>query len=171
MRRLTTLFDKLNVKTQPYIFSCDQQLYKFNDIAYTHANLPQPPTDAFNSEAVISDVPSQPYINVGYEKIVNDALQSFRDLLKNDTGFVDTAVWKQMDVYESYSTRAYLSLKYSPSRGLGIGTSSLSADVVNWCETFDKSTGWYDRALTETILEDIAFNEPNPGSTDWLCVV
>lgn len=50
---------------------------------------------------------------------------------------------------------------------------------VRWCETLDKSTGWYDRGFAETIIESLAFNWPstplpgpeNPGDPNagWYC--
>ncbi|KAG2125132.1 hypothetical protein DEU56DRAFT_962934 [Suillus clintonianus] len=46
-------------------------------------------------------------------------------------------------------------------------------DVVNWCETFDKSTGWYDHVLSETVLEAIAFGwhtGPDGPPTQWFCI-
>jgi len=36
----------------------------------------------------------------------------------------------------------------------------MNAKDIHWCETLDKSTGWYDRALTETVIEGLAFNWP-----------
>ncbi|KAG1772249.1 hypothetical protein EV702DRAFT_1201637 [Suillus placidus] len=48
---------------------------------------------------------------------------------------------------------------------------SLSTDVANRCETFDKPTGWYD--LCETVLEAVAFGwnpGPNAPPMQWFCV-
>ncbi|EUC58754.1 L-amino acid oxidase, partial [Rhizoctonia solani AG-3 Rhs1AP] len=66
-----------------------------------------------------------------------------------------------------------MSIKYSPTPSLGLPAEPLPNDVVNWCETFDKSTGWYDRALSETVLESIAFGwqpGPDPPPVDWFCI-
>lgn len=47
-------------------------------------------------------------------------------------------------------------------------------EVVNWLETFDSSTGSYDVALSEAVLDELAFNyptmEPMPTSDQkWFC--
>ena len=36
---------------------------------------------------------------------------------------------------------------------------SFFTGFVNWLETFDKSTGWYDRELIQTVLEVITFGQ------------
>lgn len=45
---------------------------------------------------------------------------------------------------------------------------------VNWMETFDNSTGAYDRALTEVVLEAVAFGWKPPAETHegtkWWCI-
>lgn len=72
----------------------------------------------------------------------------------------DTALDELIDHYDHYSTRSYLTSKgYPPA-------------VVNWIETMSYGTGWFDRALIETILEQLAFSYDRPSSTDlkWRCV-
>jgi hypothetical protein len=48
----------------------------------------------------------------------------------------------------------------------------LTTNIINWCETFDKSTGWYDRALTEQVSEALAFAKAGSqtiGDVEWKC--
>lgn len=64
--------------------------------------------------------------------------------------------------YDSYSTRSYMSHVYMPSDDFlrvhpDVPIDHLPTNVVNWMETMDKTTGWYDRALTTTVLEEMAF--------------
>ena len=63
-----------------------------------------------------------------------------------------------------------MTFAYTPNVSLGIPEESLSIGVVNWLETFDKSTGWYDRGLTETVSETIAFGQAGDGVVNWTCI-
>lgn len=64
--------------------------------------------------------------------------------------------------YDQYSLRSYLIEKFN-----------LSTADIHYMETFDKSTGWYDRALTESVIESLAFEWPTNNSSDpnagWFC--
>ncbi|KAF5331265.1 hypothetical protein D9611_013128 [Ephemerocybe angulata] len=75
--------------------------------------------------------------------------------------------------YDRYSTRSYLQFGYVPSEDLqtkyGIPGTGLPTSVINWMETFDNSSGWYDRALLETVLEALAFGAVGP-TPDWHCI-
>lgn len=59
---------------------------------------------------------------------------------------------------DAHSTRSYMTFAYTPNASLGLPEESLSTDVVNWVETFDKSTGWYNRVLLK-VLEALAFGQ------------
>ncbi|KAF4601469.1 hypothetical protein EYR38_006122 [Pleurotus pulmonarius] len=102
------------------------------------------------------------YLAAGVEEIMKDVVTPFADELMRDIDTGGTKGWDQLMQFDAYSTRAYMSTKYLPSPNLGLPAHSLSPSVVNWCETFDKSTGWYDRSLAETVLEDMAFSLPGP---------
>ena len=64
-----------------------------------------------------------------------------------------------MTTYDQYSMRSYLESLGYPS------------EVINLMETFDKSTGWYDRALTESVCESLAFEgvDPTPANIQYYC--
>jgi hypothetical protein len=70
--------------------------------------------------------------------------------------------WIKLMKYDSYSARSYMTHVYEPSESFlqshpGFPEAHLPTVVVNWMESLDKTTGWYDRALTTTILEEMAF--------------
>ena len=71
---------------------------------------------------------------------------------------------------DDHSTRSYMTFAYTPNASLNIPEQSLATNVVNWLETFDKSTGWYDRGLTETVLEAIAFGQTGGATVNWTCI-
>jgi len=108
--------------------------------------------------------------SIGVTRMVNDAIGPFARALYYDLQNHTSTGWENMMRNDDYSTRAYLSFKYIPSATFGLGPEHLSTQVINWLETFDKSTGWYDRALTETVLEAIAFGEAGEGQIDWKCI-
>jgi len=189
MRRLFNLFNypPLNVGVETPLASLLQKYYfqaaggngflSYNGVTI-RANNPDP--NPFKSEAVIKDVSrhaADAYINAGVENILHDALDGFITALQKDVETGSDEGWKKLMEFDAYSTRSYLSLVYKPSAAfqatlppdLQLPDSPLSMDVVNWCETFDKSTGWYDRSLSETVLEAVAFGNGDKD-TPWYCL-
>ncbi|KZV68887.1 amine oxidase [Peniophora sp. CONT] len=143
MQRAFHLFDHpalnsnglaLRSKLRPYIFRTNNSLMSFNDV--TNASV---------------------YTAVGVDAIMNDVVRPFATRLLDDLANHTTTGWEYMKKYDKYSTRAYLSTVYRPSEDLGLPDASLSVDVIDWLETFNAGTGWFDRALSETILEAVSF--------------
>ncbi|KAG1769110.1 hypothetical protein EV702DRAFT_1189117 [Suillus placidus] len=184
MQRVFNLFDypplnngdiSLKTKLKPFYFvggGNNNTLFSYNGVTVRQNAMP--PNDPFKAEQVIQDeVDSNPYIAVGVKAIMDDVIGPFATRLLDDLKTGGSEGWKYMKSFDHYSTRAYMQLKYIPSPSLGLPNNSLSTDVVNWCETFDKSTGWYDRALSETVLEAVAFGwhpGPDPPPTQWFCI-
>ncbi|KEP45817.1 flavin containing amine oxidase [Rhizoctonia solani 123E] len=179
MERVFKLFNyppfkgELKNRLQPYYFVAEKKnaFLDYNGVT-KRQDEPRLP-DPFKAADVITSENKQQYISAGYDNIVKDVITPFAtgifDDLKNHTD----KGWKMMMADDKYSTRAYMSIKYSPTPSLGLPAEPLPNDVVNWCETFDKSTGWYDRALSETVLESIAFGwqpGPDPPPVDWFCI-
>ena len=111
---------------------------------------------------------NQSYINAGMRAIVNDIVNPFADALFHDLEKHTTTGWDKMMSVDDHSIRSYMTFAYTPNPSLGIPPNHLSTNVVNWLETFDKSTGWYDRGITETVLENIAFGAG--AVVDWKCI-
>ncbi|KAG1751233.1 hypothetical protein EDB19DRAFT_1676233 [Suillus lakei] len=184
MQRVFNLFDypplnkdniSLKTKVKPFYFvggGNNNTLYSYNGVTVRQNAMP--PQDPFKADQVIQDVvDSSPYITAGVKAIMDDVIGPFATRLLDDLNTGGSEGWKYMQSFDHYSTRAYMQLKYIPSPSLGLPNESLPTDVVNWCETFDKSTGWYDRALSETVLEAVAFGwhpGPNPPPTQWFCI-
>ncbi|GJE84140.1 amine oxidase [Phanerochaete sordida] len=150
-------------------------LLSYNGVTVKQNSIPA--GDPFRSAAVIKDVDSQSYLLAGAEAIVDDVIRSFAEGLLSDIKNGTTTGWEFMMKYNHLSTRAYMSTDYRPSAKLRLPYGPLSNDVINWLETFDKSTGWYDRSLSETVLEAVAFGwspttgmieSTEPGTKWWL---
>ncbi|KAI0027421.1 amine oxidase, partial [Vararia minispora EC-137] len=105
--------------------------------------------------------------------IVDNVIEPFASRLLEDLEKGGKKGWEYMIQRDHLSTRAYMSGEYRPSATLPIPKTALSVDVINWMETFDSSTGSYDRALTETVLAAISFGwkrENTVKETKWWCI-
>ncbi|KII83644.1 hypothetical protein PLICRDRAFT_148036 [Plicaturopsis crispa FD-325 SS-3] len=100
-------------------------------------------------------------MNAGYEKIYRDVIDPFARGLEDDLYNGGHAGWDRMLEFDSYSTRSYMSHVYRPSSELvDIGLppgKPLPTHVVSWLETQSMTTGWYDRAFTDTVLGELSF--------------
>ncbi len=184
MRRVFQLFDykplntgdlALKKKLKPFFFrgaANNDTFLSYNGVTVKQNALPA--GDPFQGEAVIQDANPQPYLRAGAKAIADDVIAPFATRLLDDLEYKTNDGWEYMKQFDLYSTRSYMSIQYRPSPELNLPARPLPTDVVNWVETFDKSTGWYDRALSETVLEAVAFGwspSTNPlESTPWWCI-
>jgi len=165
MQRVGQLFNYLGMQKKliPYYFKSDKEpgFQYFNGVRSRigEGNNFNAPALGINSS----------FTEVGTSRIIGDVVGPFAQMLFNDLQNRTTHGWDVMMKNDAYSTRAYMSFKYIPSASFGLEPEHLSTRVINWVETFDKSTGWYDRALSETVLEAIAFGEVGEG-VDWKCI-
>ena len=109
--------------------------------------------DPFKAAEVIQDVKPEDkprYITAGVAAITEDAFKPFVTGLIDDLDKGTRTGWEHMMNFDKYSTRAYMATKYEPK--IDIPPGPLSTDVINWCETFDKSSGWYDRLVNPSSL-------------------
>ena len=175
--------DPLSDRLRPYIFGDDTSptFRYFNGMRYRANAVPPPSDDPFKSKAVIFDTNAQPYIEAGAEDILNDIVYPFATALLHDLDHNETKGWELLMKFDNHSARSYMSTVYRPSKELKLKYPSLpdthlSTDIVNWLETFQDSTGGYDRALSETILDVIAFGwrppspDPTPQPNVWHCI-
>lgn len=184
MRRLFHLFHypplnrdgfALSSSLKPYIFANNSALLSYNDITVTQG-APRIENE-FRDYEVIGDTFSRPYVAAGAGRILTDVIK------KHALGILDdfrrgNGIHEGLDEllrYDSYSARAYMITIYRPSRdlaGFGLPDAPLTSDVVNWIETFESSTGSFDRAYSELVLESVAFgfDGTNYPKTKWHCV-
>jgi monoamine oxidase len=178
MRRLGELinYPKLNDGQVPLKSTLIDYYYKsraggsflyFNNERYQVSDTSHPPDFRAREMGVESE-----YVAVGVEKIVDDVVEPFSRMLINDLEKQVHKGWDVMKENDAYSLRAYMSFKYIPSVNLELPPMHLTNNVINWCETFDNSTGSYDRGLTETVLESLAFAKSGSeiiGDVEWKC--
>ncbi|KAG2151158.1 flavin-containing amine oxidoreductase-domain containing protein [Suillus bovinus] len=136
----------------------------FNNEQYQVSDKSHPPDFHAGKMGVESE-----YVTVGVKKIVDDVIEPFARMLIDDLEKQVTKGWEVMKKNDAYSLRAYMLFKYIPSVNLKLPPMHLSTNVINWCETFEDSTGSYDRALTEAVLESLAFAKADSGIVEWKC--
>jgi hypothetical protein len=181
MRRLFHLFNYPPLKYKgtplkdlliPYYFTAkDNNAYLYyNGIRRRGNNVAG---ESFRAEEL--GVPPE-YVSVGWGKIKSDVIRPFARVVSEDlaTAIPSTVGWDALMKYDSYSTRGFMSNVYRPNSSFIVPPVNVPTNVVNWCENMDTSTGWYDRAFSETVLEDLAFGfDPNPEDTkkvEWVCL-
>ncbi|GJE93599.1 FAD-dependent oxidoreductase [Phanerochaete sordida] len=79
--------------------------------------------------------------------------------------------WGLMMEYDVYSTKGYMSGRRSDWRPDldELKLMPYPLKVVEWCDTFHGSTSSFDRALTETVLDSLAFEYDNEPF-EWYCI-
>ena len=167
MQRLGWLFNYLDLqdKLVPFYYTSDKSpgFQYYNGIRVRIGQH----TD-FNALALGIN---EAYINAGASAIIGDVIHPFAAALYEDLEDQTTTGWEKLTSVDAHTTRSYMTFAYTPSASLGLTEESLSSDVVNWVETFDKNTGWYDRGLTEAVLEAIAFGQAGGGAViEWKCI-
>jgi hypothetical protein len=140
-------------KMIPYIFEQPNSFLYFN--GSRTANVSPLPPNPFNISPMY--VP-ETLLRAGQPAdSINAVMAAPRQLfVDNDLA---TAMQKLYVQYDQYSMRSWME------------KNGFSSSGINYCETLDKSTGWYDRALTENVLESVAFDWPAKGGDEisWWC--
>ncbi|KAG8696192.1 hypothetical protein FRC11_000909 [Ceratobasidium sp. 423] len=163
----------LKSKLKPFLFvggGNNNTFFNYNGVSICQNAMPD--VDPFKAEDVLDCPDKKAYISAGAKKIADDVIRPFATALLDDLKNGTNEGWKKLMEKDIHSTRSYMATAYEPSSKLNLPKGPLPGDVINWCETFDKSTGWYDRSLSETVLEAIAFGwQPDSTRpTHWFCV-
>ena len=97
--------------------------------------------DPFNVSGYIDD--PNLATSQGVSRKVLEALQPFRDLFRAKLGRqlpdIEKGMRRVFELTNLFSMRSYMSQVLR-----------MSARDINWCETLDRATGWYDTALAES---------------------
>ena len=160
MKRLFDLFDYLKLNKIEYKFSAGNTFMYYNDSVYQRPSSgdgPPPGEDVFK---ISGYVPIPPGIT-SYTSPLDQALHPFRTLYVY--GGWDE-MWNHLKNFDDMSMRTYL-----------LHIMKLDPRLVNWLETFDTSTGSYDKAFSEAVFDSLAFDYPNGSSADssevtWFCI-
>ncbi|KIK56250.1 hypothetical protein GYMLUDRAFT_1016410 [Collybiopsis luxurians FD-317 M1] len=170
------LHDRMNDSLRPYLFSSPDARYFYNGLSVKQSDFPDPSQNPHMSAGQIVSRNPQPYaqyVQVGVTAIMDDVIRPYAEALVQDVESGDETGlgWQKLMEVDALSVRAYMATRYRPSPKLNLPDKPLSADVINWCETFDTSTGWFDSSFAETVLDQLAFNwdkwNKSAPPTDW----
>ncbi|KAF4338109.1 amino-acid oxidase [Fusarium beomiforme] len=111
-------------------------------------------------------------LKVGPDEVVKANIEPLRKALKEDAEKTPPGDkgWKLLMEYDTYSTRQYLGTAH-PEVALPkhIPAPPYNYDTIEWLETFNGGTDWYDQAHSETVLESLDFEFSD--DTKWYCVL
>ena len=161
MRRLFNLFEypplndgDIQLKEKLILFhhASENAFSSYNGVTFRQNAVPS--GDPFRAAQVIQDTDPDPYVLAGAKAIADDVVAPFITRLLDDIKFPGKKDGLEFLMkYDKYSARAYMALAYTPSDSLNIPKEPLPTDVINWCETLTRSTGSYDFAFSEYILQ------------------
>lgn len=163
------LFKYLGLEKLNYYFDdlTENSTLYYNGVRRKRTDAPILPQD-FKIDA--KDVPPE-YGRLGVGANMANVIDPFKAKLKEDSIHRDNAGWKLMNEFDKYSTKAYMAGSRADARPeldkLGLMPYPLA--VVEWCETFSDATLSFDRALTETVLDSLAFEYKESG-VQWYCI-
>ena len=174
MRRVFDLFRYLdmtvdNGKLFRFPPSSKTNIHHYNGIAK-----PRDPDLILTAETFKFPNIPQPYADLGVNALIDYVIQPFADGLKKDLETNGREGWKRLMGYDADSARSYMirgprpedQIDLNPKRWLPYPTA-----VINWLETVDTSTGAFDRALSEVVI-DVLFYIPDDPTTpiEWFGV-
>lgn len=105
----------------------------------------------------------------GPANVMKDNIENVRKALKQP----GNAGWDLLMTYDKYSTRQFLGTAPNPQTEAGdagkIQPPPYNYDTIEWMETFNGGTDWYDQAHSETVLENLDFDYD--ATTKWFCIL
>ncbi|KAK6211335.1 putative amine oxidase [Colletotrichum tabaci] len=104
--------------------------------------------------------------------------QQLRDDIKNQTN----TGWQTLMSFDTMTMTQFLSSAWPaslpqptlpPPRTGDVPLPPYNYDTIQWFETFNGGTNWYDQAFSEIVLESLDFDFPKPGDPDieWYCIL
>ncbi|EER23298.1 hypothetical protein D8B26_001388 [Coccidioides posadasii str. Silveira] len=110
------------------------------------------------------------------DSVMMSTIEPLREMLRKDAKSDPPGHqgWDLLMTYDTYSTRQFLGVKASnastsSTSSRGIPQPPYNYDTIEWMETFNGGTNWYDQAHSETVLESLDFEFDD--ETKWYCVL
>ncbi|KAK5651611.1 hypothetical protein OQA88_11884 [Cercophora sp. LCS_1] len=198
MKRVFDLFKKLGMNPVPSVdgaplgslvpyqmendvtsgsVTSQQEYYSYNNItqlgSYTSVTAADTEHDPFDINAAKA-IPDRIFTQ-SPGAVLNAAIADFRNILK-DPGLTPEQAWQTLMTYDQLTTRQALVNPPPPpetaSKNRPKAPTAYDYETVQWLETFNAGTGWYDQALSEAVLEslDFEFNDDSSKNT-WRCIL
>jgi hypothetical protein len=141
---------KVDVKLIKYNIEDKSTFLYYNSYRYKRSDSFD--RDPFHTNGLISTSADLSPTAVG--KVIDDILEDFRLPFSGQEKPMDELVADLFEKADKYTMRSFL---------LSTG---IPGPAITYYETLQDSTGSYDRALTETILESLAFDWPTKKKED-----
>ncbi|KAH8096670.1 hypothetical protein BXZ70DRAFT_329577 [Cristinia sonorae] len=156
MKPVMELFDELGLQKVkiPYIMSIDNNINLFNSAIRTNVQV-QAAAEAGNYDPFRTRVKG---LTGTVDDMVNAQIDPFRNKLKEN--FEEG--WKEIMKFDTWSARGYMTTVGSP----GVGT--YTTEVVDYLETFAAGSTMFNQALSETVMDSMAFDYP--GKFNWWAI-
>ncbi|KAF5589322.1 amino-acid oxidase [Fusarium pseudoanthophilum] len=111
-------------------------------------------------------------LEIGPDEVLKANIEPLRQALKEDAEKTPPGDkgWKMLMEYDTYSTRQFLGTA-NPNVKLpkDIPPPPYNYETIEWLETFNGGTDWYDQSHSETVLESLDFDFS--PETKWFCVL
>jgi len=141
---------------------------------YNDVSRPQYPSQTITAETFnFPHIPS-PYAESGVEALIDYVIRPFTDGLMKDLKTGGREGWELLMRYDADSARSYM--VHGPIQE---DQDDLNSDnllpyptvVINWLETVDTSTGAFDRALSEAVIDALFYIPDDPNTEiEWFGV-
>ncbi|KDN47264.1 hypothetical protein RSAG8_03743, partial [Rhizoctonia solani AG-8 WAC10335] len=159
MKSAFDLFTELGLELLEYKILVDENQRAFNLERHTVGDLKinTYANDPFKVGVSNGGTVPDQYAKQSPGQLLSDAVKPFIDLLLKDR---KKGIQKLKEV-DYHTTRSYLreEMKYPPG-------------LIDYIETMSFGTGWFDRALAETVFEELCFqyDQDDPTKLKWYCV-
>ncbi|KAI1809740.1 amine oxidase [Poronia punctata] len=194
MKRVFDLFGKLDMKKTdlskdrgapdgsivPYYMSNNVEPWRFNDITlwgsnYDHVRSQSQDNDPFLMVDKNDNIPKILRQHSPGE-VMKAAIEPLRKALQEDLETGGRRGWDLLMKYDACSTREFLGRPppglpqvKKPGHQTDIPPPPYNYDTIQWMETFNGGTDWYDQAHSETVLENLDFDYDD--KTNWYCIL
>ncbi|PVF94248.1 FAD/NAD(P)-binding domain-containing protein [Serendipita vermifera] len=170
MDRVFDLFDRIGIQhlLKPYKFFEENNLMYYNNIGPITKKKGDNKADHFNvAESKSGPIPDE-YADLGAKHWIDEVYRPFReefkkmkDIPKSDVNSLlepFEKLWKMITAYDHLSMRSYL-LSSGPNKPKE-SPGPFPQPVIDWLETFDAGTGWYDGGFVESVMHALDFGTP-----------
>lgn len=161
-------------QNEPFRYNDITKWGKYTDIA---ANAERGDAFGFNQDKTDVQVP-QEILTASPGTVVDHAVKKLRDALKKDAEHGGQDGWNLLMRYDKYTTRQWLGTEQPLDEGDDpIMNPPFNWATINYLETMNGGTDWYDQAFSETVLESLDFDYGdawNPKESDkypWWCIM
>lgn len=168
MKSTFKLFKQLNLPLIPYFLDQESGSLNcptmYNDITLIDGE--RPGSDPFRvGEANGGSVPD---INVDdVNKLLDGVYEPFKKVMGEDF----EAGFQLLMQYDSYSTRQILANPPPPKDGMTPFTGEpLDFFSIQWLETNNTSSGLFDKAFSESVMDSFDFAGPRKEAIKWYCI-